>query len=386
MWIRRIFLWTVLLLTVGAMPSVARTWYVERDGSGEFANIHNAVYACSAGDTIMIGPGRYEDFHPLVAPAWTREVIVAVTKDNLTFIGSGPATTIIGPTVMYETPGLPPMAVASIVDVDAKFLNIGFENAYNCIYWASGRIEIDGCRFEGYNNGVYMFNEGGGVIARSEFNSEESRSHGIGTFSPCGPLTISGCTFSGPGVNENAISINGTQNATIDGCHISSIMGITYAGSSGTISNCTTTDAVDQSVWVTDAGQVEMTGNQFHGNYASLYINGWSVVTGSGNIFTGGTDLATIYIHSQSQVTLNGNHIFKSGDYAAKIGQYFYEIMTNDLTGNYWGSTDPGTVADWIWDYNDDPVTRAYIDFIPIADGLVSTETKSWGDVKAMFR
>ncbi len=73
-----------MMLIVFAATSGARTWRVEKNGSGEFATIHDAMIACSAGDTIMIGPGRYDDFHPFVAPAWTSEAIVGVTKDNLT--------------------------------------------------------------------------------------------------------------------------------------------------------------------------------------------------------------------------------------------------------------------------------------------------------------
>jgi len=152
------------------------------------------------------------------------------------------------------------------------------------------------------------------------------------------------------------------------------------------VSNCATTEAVAQAVWVTGASQVDLLDNQLHGNFASIYVNAWSVVTGSGNVFTGGDVVGTIFISSQSQVTLNNNHILKSGDYAAKIGQYFYEIVTNDLTGNYWGTTDTDLIAEWIWDYSDDPVTRAYIHFSPIADGPLPTDNLSLDGLKAMYR
>jgi hypothetical protein len=140
------------------------------------------------------------------------------------------------------------------------------------------------------------------------------------------------------------------------------------------------------SVESANASQVDIFGSQLHGSFASVYVSGWSNVNGSGNILTGGADLATVFISSQSQVTLNNNDIIKSGDYAAKIGQYFYEIVTNDLSNNYWGTSDPDTIAAWIWDYNDDPVTRAYIDYNPFSGSSVPTEEKSFGSIKAMFR
>ncbi len=335
----------------------------------------------------MIGPGRYDDFHPLTAPAWTTEAIVGISKDNLTFIGSGNTTSIIGPTEIYLPGTVPePMGIASVENLSAKFVDIGIENVDSGLYWGHGRVEVEGCRLEECVNGILLLNEGGAEVRESEFYSEESFAMGIITSSPCGSVTISGCTFGGAGTNEQGIGVNGTDNVSIQNCHFYSKYAVAYSGSSGSIENCTTTEAVAQSVWATIASQVDLVGNQLHGSYASIYVDSWSVVNGSGNIFSGGEDVATIYMSSQSQVTLNGNDILKSGDYAAMTGQYNYEIVTNDLTNNYWGTSDPDSITSWIWDYNDDPVTRAYIDYIPFSDVPLPTEKKSLGDVKAMFR
>lgn len=81
--------------------------------------------------------------------------------------------------------------------------------------------------------------------------------------------------------------------------------------------------------------------NQLHGDFVSMWCSGWSVVTGTGNVFTGGQELATVYISSQSNVTLNGNHILRGGQYAAMIGQYHYDIVRNDLANSYWGTSEP---------------------------------------------
>ncbi len=384
---RRVLTWFVLLLLVLSEQSSAGIWYVDKDGSGDFVTIHDAMASCSTGDTIMIGPGRYDDFHPFTAPAWTTEVIVGITKDNLTFIGSGNSTTIIGPTEMYLPGVIPdPMAIACVENINAEFINIGIENAKTGIHWSYGKVDISECRFEGCKYGVYLYNEEGASILGSEFYSEESLSKGVITFSPCGPVSISHCVFGGPSVNETGIAINGTNNVSIQGCNFYVKNAMIFASSSGTIQNCTTTQSVAQSVEAVDASQIDLMGNQFHGNYTSINVKGWSVVNGSGNIFTGGEDLATIYISSQSQVRLNGNDILKSGDYAAKIGKYHYEIVTNDLTNNYWGTSDPDSIAAWIWDYNDDPVTRAYIDYTPFSGSSVPTESAPFGSVKAMFR
>ena len=42
----------------------ARTWRVERDGSGDFTTIRSAIEASAPGDTVLPGPGRYDEAAP----------------------------------------------------------------------------------------------------------------------------------------------------------------------------------------------------------------------------------------------------------------------------------------------------------------------------------
>ncbi len=55
-----VFLATGLLAI--ASGSQARTWRVERDGSGDFVVIQDAVDAASPGDVIQLGPGRFDEW------------------------------------------------------------------------------------------------------------------------------------------------------------------------------------------------------------------------------------------------------------------------------------------------------------------------------------
>ncbi len=377
----------VLILVAMATPVQARTWYVEKDGSGEFATIHNAMIACSAGDTIMIGPGRYDDFHPFTAPAWTTEAIVGVTKDNLTFIGSGNTSTIIGPTEMYLTGSNPePMAVVSVDNISASFRDIGIENAYNGLYWAQGGIEVAGCRFDGYREGIYLTNEGGARVSGTNFYSAMPLPDAIVTFSPCGALVVDDCYFSGSYTNEIGVSVNGTEGVSIQNCSFALRNAVTFSGSSGIVFSCTTLEETAQAVWATSGSQVTLTNNQLHGNYAALYVDSNSQVTGTNNIFTGGQQVATIYVSSESTVQLHDNHILKSSDLAVKLQWFFNAQVSQDLAGNFWGTTDTDSIGLWIEDVNDDPAIHSVAVFLPIADGPVPTETRSWGDVKSLYR
>ena len=96
--------------------------------------------------------------------------------------------------------------------------------------------------------------------------------------------------------------------------------------------------------------------------------------------------LATVYVSTQSTVQLNNNHIFHDGELAVMLRWFFNELVPQDLTNNYWGTTDADSIAMWIQDINDDSSIHSAANYLPIADGPVPTESTSWGAVKAMFR
>lgn len=50
----------MMLASLLASGAEARTWRVERDGSGDYTIIQDAVDAAASGDTIRIGPGRFD--------------------------------------------------------------------------------------------------------------------------------------------------------------------------------------------------------------------------------------------------------------------------------------------------------------------------------------
>ena len=90
-------LFVILLLLPQA--TLAATWHVEQDGSGDFDDIQPAVDAAAAGDTILIGPGHYDQARSVLLPGWSFEadVIVYVNKERLTFIGENRDEVVVGP-------------------------------------------------------------------------------------------------------------------------------------------------------------------------------------------------------------------------------------------------------------------------------------------------
>ena len=89
----RVHLSIMLLSILAATYCSARTWRVEQDGSGEFLNIQDAANVAAPGDTVFVGPGRYDQYRE-IRPGW--ETIVEVATDSLTLIGTDRDAVFIG--------------------------------------------------------------------------------------------------------------------------------------------------------------------------------------------------------------------------------------------------------------------------------------------------
>ena len=113
----RIAILCIMLISLSSLAS-ARTWHVEKDGTGDYTMIQDAVDHAASGDTILIGPGRFEEKRPYTSyppttDKWTFDVYVAVTVSELTIIGSGADQTIIGPPVrIWQDPEEPKIICA----------------------------------------------------------------------------------------------------------------------------------------------------------------------------------------------------------------------------------------------------------------------------------
>jgi len=100
-----------LLLFVAA-PLAAAVWTVEKDGSGDFTVIQDAVDAAATGDSIFVGIGRFDDFREVTTvDGITASLIVHLDKP-LTVVGAGMNETIVGPAShVSEVDGLESAAI-----------------------------------------------------------------------------------------------------------------------------------------------------------------------------------------------------------------------------------------------------------------------------------
>ena len=312
------------LLLILAMPALcsARTWRVEQDGSGDFTNIQPAVDASSPRDTVLVGPGRYDQFW-VFDPVLHFEVIVGVHVDSLTIIGTDRESVIIGPTELYpktqsDKDALVVQSIGIVFGLENTWgvvENVTVENVRRGIdLYPSGSVadctfrdilddgvladkaikaSITGC--EAYNctgRGVRVFAYGGGQI---HVDVSDCRVEGSQT----------GYYFSHPNVSvTNCIAI---------GCNT----GYGVVGGSVTMSQIEA-DSCFGGLEV-DGGDLTLADSRFHNSgYRDIASVGGGYLHGSNLVLEGGGVGETIFI-ANGLYDLHHSDIGRSNGYSARV-------------------------------------------------------------------
>jgi hypothetical protein len=372
-------------LFLGSGSTMASTWYLEADGSGDFSTIQEAVDAASPGDTIELGPGVYDDFETAPAsPYWV--TYVQVTKDNLTIRGSGIDATIIGK--VEDGEHLRPVNVISVHDdhsLTLEDLTVQVKDwvAADLLRAGQSQLQIRRCGFRDAVIGIGYFNSAGTIIEDCEFSDLSgaaimATSEGPGRVSDCrfervkegvlasGPamLTVSNCYFDGSesGGNSFGAGVNGRAEF-LDCTFVNHTRaGLILAGPEAHLQNCTITETTGHGLEMLGQG-LRGSGNTISSESCVLVITWASFPHFQGNEFLAGGNglLARVYPSDVDPEVLN-------------------------FTNNYWGTDDPQSIADLIQDHLDDPALPYTIDFEPFVGGPVSVESRTWSEVKESFR
>lgn len=377
----------LILVVVSAHGADARTWHVRKDGTGDYTVIQDAVDRAAAGDTVRIGPGRFEEKKPFSsfpvgsAEKWTFDVFVAVTVDDLTIIGSGADQTVVGwPTTLGSGPDQPKIICTTPLVTRLVVEDLALENVYNGIYRTDrGTLEVRRCRTFGCLIGVVTWSELSTIIEDCRFQDID---YGVVGFYPARNLVISRCEFV-----ACSATFERTMGATVTDCNFTGdAVGCQFATSSvGGIYNSTFTDQTNVGISVITGAVVNLVGNRVTGGDVNLRLRTASTVTGSNNVFGGGA-YATIWC-SNGMIYLNGCEILNGGGPTVKLDAFVNPpLRTLDLTNNYWGTESAATIAGWILDYYDDVRVYAKVQYEPFLGQPVPTESTSWGDLKAGFR
>lgn len=377
----------------------AKTWSVERDGTGDFTIIQDAVDAAASGDTILVGPGRFDEKRLVTTPGWTEYVRVQVMQEELTIIGSGPET-IIGQENPWDSGQGHHKGIASGDSWGNAVLRVEslqLENMRDALYTSyefggTNFLEVRACSFSGNEFSLFLIGNNGTVeVSDCTFNNMSGDGvhvagwgHNEVTIRKCafglgneiygqqavglmnvqegliedcsliggttgisvsggGPVMVKGCIFNNQG--NLAIFPSSLSTVAIDSCNFSNQTKVIRSLDSGNeiaITNSVVQNVVDCSFWISYTGS-------FSVNNCDLAKGGWGVVV----------------VEEQPSCAHSGRI---------------------DMTNNYWGTDSPDSIRAWIHDRNDSEDACYYVDFEPYSDVPLPTEKKSLGGLKSLYR
>jgi hypothetical protein len=372
----------------------AAIWRVELDGSGDFESIQDAVDAAEPGDTILVGPGRFDEFR--LTPINNFSAVIYVYKSGLTVQGAGVGETIIGTGLVdwYRPP-----IIGDANGVDSFTLqDVRVTGGYECIYYGGHGLTVERCELGNSTGGMSLFSSNNFTVRDSRFLDVSSI--GIISFGHgASNGLIERCEFVGM---IQAIVVQRTSNVRIADCVMTEVdQAIQYDGSNaGEISRCRATGipgwGYGVGVGVIAGSQVTMIDCEIDWsmtNAAALTVRAQGVLSGHGNILRGGGGPHTIrVIGPQAFQGFHGNEIYPSVSYSVvalySVGSLIPPVHL-DMTGNYWGTDDAEQIAAWIEDYHDHPDHvhyRMIVDYIPFEASSVGTVPASLSEVKDRFR
>jgi hypothetical protein len=370
---------------LAATPLLAATWRVELDGSGDFTEIQPAVDAAAAGDTIRIGPGRFATFHPIGLPGSFDEVIVMVTRPNLTFIGAGRDVTIVGPQTSYVPYARGPRAFFSLPPNTFALRSLTVENVYLLVF-ANNYVDIEDCSFYARDHRISCVTVYDSAARVESCKFTVYGGLGVVLNGPSSGAEISDCEFMGLG-NSNPVNCSfGPRNVRVSDCTIAN-GGFIFHNTTGTVENCTFTNDIATAL------QVDMRTSSLH--FSNISIAGGAQfglvalgcnITAEG-LLIAGTTTAAIAVSGLNSMAIHDSSFLPASGIAVHCNvSPSYPAQTLDLTRNNWGVTDAAAIDALIWDHRDDPNNPCTVLYEPYVGQPVSVEPTSWGDLKAIWR
>ena len=373
----------VVALLVISSSSNAAVWRVEKDGSGDFMVIQDAVDAAADGDTLMIGPGRFDDYRRYDFPYWTNRIIhILLDGRSLTMIGSGEGMTVIGPTMEFpQTEHDKGIVLLHGAELHVSGLTLErHDTALEC--WDDSYFEVEHCTFQNHTWGVGcgIFSSRGARITNCSFLNHDT---GIYPGSGSADVIVDRCVFREVIYGMNTTS---THDLIVRDTSIEAVaLGIQlWSSSTASLSNvdivCDNTALIVKAGSVADLSNCNLLGDSL----TAVWVDGLSSLTGTCNILRG-NDCPSLRIY-RSDVALSDSHILSSSGYAVECEPNFPADWTLDLRNNWWGVSDADSVASLIYDGNDSPDIDILVDYLPYRDGQVSNESMGWGELKRLFR
>jgi Right handed beta helix region len=359
------------------------TWTVRIDGTGHYTEIQDAINIAATGDSILIGPGRYDQFRHYTYGMQEWDVVASAEGKALVITGSGD-TTIIGPEYVDNLEYSNTVGIYS--DSNINIHNLIVEKTYAGIMLTESVSVVENITALDCWHGIHASSYANCTIRSCKMN--HCREIGILMTLVESPSYVDSCIFIN---NSSGIDVDYMSNGVIlsnSNFIDNTLVGIQYATrSTGVINNCHVNGsntgisvAVETDVEINNTSSTQVT-------YWGLKVVNGSRVFGSGNIIHGAGTYAAIQC-CLSSMDITESHILRDQGYAVELFCVYppgYPLPL-ELSGNYWGTSSADSIAAWIWDGNDDPTIPVTVQYLPFYGSQVSNENMSFGEIKAMFR
>ncbi|WP_444935800.1 right-handed parallel beta-helix repeat-containing protein [Microbulbifer sp. JMSA004] len=181
-------------------------------------------------------------------------------------------------------------------------------------------------------------------------------------YADSGLYAVSGSTFS-------------IKNSTLQHFEFNGV----YANNAiGSINNSTIQYSENAGVYLHGVADVTVSDNAIIDNKYGFYIKGDSgtatTPTITGNTITGSSSYG-FYLYGvrdaayDPQPAITGNNIHSNSSY--DLYTYYYEsgVLTVNAMGNWWNTTDSGSIAEEVYDYSDSTTYRPLVDYSNYLDG-----------------
>jgi parallel beta-helix repeat protein len=371
----------------------ARTWRVEKDGSGDFTVIQDAINAASSGDVVQIGPGVFQEY----AWAWnnTQHDVYSCARafqSTLTIVGAGVDETLIGGFALADHPHTDINAVSMVTNGTLHVRNLSLAGVDEGVHFEGGTLDISGCLIRDCRYGIYTWGRTGNVVTDCVFR--ENDQCGIIFVNTTDNIIVRNCEVLDSGVG---IYVSHCGHTLIENCRFRGGYGglqiVEWATAS--VRGCQFFERSLAAVWISSS-YVDVSNCHISPGLLGLEFENWGSLTGSGNVLEGCSEV-TLRIGAdadQEMVDFHGNHILNGGGFSVSSTAIDLncpgEPCHIDLSGNYWGTDDPAQISSWIDDYHDyhhlDSTHRVIVDFTPFSAVEVLTERTSLGSLKSLFR
>ena len=383
----------LVMLFLTADLAAAATITVQKDGTGDFIVLHEALSAANDGDTILVGPGEFTEMSWVRLPGWSWDIQVCgyAEANNLTIIGSGMDQTLIGAqTYVGENGTFSPHALVQTNGSDLSLKDLAVRNSYTGVN-VIGTLMMDRCRVDNNSIGIFWPATGsGGWIADSVIQSTLPLSPtGLLVYDYGGGSGISMERCRSEGVETIIDSIDGMT--IVDSEFTDEIVGISiYSNAKVYMNNCEVVNMSKYGVKFSlgSNGYCEIQDSEVSGGFAALDTGnpaslGRFVVYGSR--LEGGSQAVLYARNRPGPCVIIGCDLVKGTGPVVQCDPT-YVTVTHDLRNNDWGTNSEAEIQSWIIDNSDDPNILATVLYSPFDGQPVSTESTTWGNLKALYR